>query len=127
MVAWLRESLSLSRSKLFRTDELPEFHIVHVYLPSDLSSMTKLPDLMEKTILPKLKSRSTVFVQQLIQRKDFKAKSKFSGTIHCEASLMALVHSFSSVGPSQKTVHPFSKQATEELTAICSVSICVME
>jgi hypothetical protein len=131
MVAWVRGSASLSRSKLFQMETLPECYIVHAYLCSDLGSITKLPDLMEKTILPKLKSTAGIdnnaFIRQLIGRKDFKGKSKFSGTIHCEASLMALVHMFSSVGPSEKRVHPFSEKTTRELKAIFSVSICATE
>ena len=128
MVTWLRASLSLGRSKLFRASALPEFHIVLSYQRSDISSMADLPNLMKRTILPRLRSfgpDNHTLIQQLIDSKGFNKKSKFSGTIHCEASLMALVHSFS-VEPSQKNIAPFTPKRTLELMNIFSVSIKVM-
>jgi hypothetical protein len=108
-------------------DNLPVFHIVHTYLRSDLSSMMNLQDLMKTTILPRLKKRSGIdneaAIQQLLEREDFTRKSRFSGTIHCEATLMALVHSFSSAVPLQKEVPPFSKQRTMELMPLFLVRI----
>jgi hypothetical protein len=127
MVNWLRASESLGRSKLFRASALPEFHIVLSYQRSDISSMADLPNLMKTTVLPRLRRfgrDNNALIQQLIDSKGFNKKSKFSGTIHCEASLMALLHSIS-VGLSRKKIAPFSKQTTDELKNIFSVSIQV--
>lgn len=112
MVAWLRAGMSLSRSKIFRIAELPKFHVVHSYLRSDVSSTTNLQELMKETLLPRLMPGNDALIQQLIDRSDFKKKVKFSGTIHCEALLMALIHSFS-VEPPQKRIPPFSQQKTQ--------------
>jgi hypothetical protein len=126
MVAWLRASFSLGDSNLFRASELPEFHIILLYQRSDISSMADLPNLMKTIIPPRLMlGPDNNTLQQLIDSKGFNKKSKFSGTIHCEALLMALIHSFS-VGSPQKRIAPFSEQRTLELKNIFSVSIQVM-
>ena len=129
MVAWLRASKSLGRSKLFRASALPEFHIVLSYQRSDISSMANLPNLMMTTILPRLRTTpgrdNNFLIQQLIGSNGFYKKSKFSGTIHCEASLMALVHSFT-VKSSQNKISPFTKPRTSALKNIFSVSIQVI-
>lgn len=125
VLAWIRAGLSLSGSKLFR-DPLPKFHLVRSFLPMHIATMTKLSDLMTNTILPELKPSSGVdisdAIQRLLRRQDFANKTKFTGKIHCEATLMALVHSFSSAQPSQR-VPPFSKRATQDLRDLFAVSL----
>jgi hypothetical protein len=106
VLAWLRAGISLSRSKLFR-GPLPKFHVVYLYLPIDNSSMMGLRNLMMDVILPKLglfqDIDNTALIQRLLDREDFANEKKFTGKIHCEATLMALVHSYihctAKVGP----------------------------
>jgi hypothetical protein len=92
----------------------------------DNSSMMSLRNLMMDVILPKLSLfrdvDNTALIQQLLDRQDFANNKKFTGKIHCEATLMALVHSFTSTAP-PKRVLPFSKQRTQDLMPLFSVSI----
>jgi hypothetical protein len=126
----IHPSLSTSSSPTSHGSAFPSAaHPLHAW-PCAPPLGPRLVFLRKQYYVPKLESCGTdnnAPVQQLIQRKDFKAKCIFFGMVHCEASLVALVHSFPSIGLSQETVDPFSKQATEELTVVFSVSICVTE
>jgi hypothetical protein len=125
LLAWVRAALSLSRLKIFR-DPLARFHLICTYLPMHNKTMTQLPDLMTKIILPKLEPSygldNSVAINQLVVRKDFanKNKTEFTGKIHCEATIMALVHSFSS---RSRRVAPFSKDVTAHLRPFFTVSV----
>jgi hypothetical protein len=124
MVAWLRAMDSLSTSKIFHTAKLPKFHVVHSYLRSDVTSMTNLQKLMNEIIIPRLSLISSIHHDAIEELKDwrpFKEKKTFSGTIHCEASLMALVYSFS--GDKLQDVPPFTQKDNQELEYIFSVSM----
>ena len=55
MVAWLRAAIFLSHSKDFSDRQVTKVpRRIHSYLRSDVSTMTNLQELMEKTILPRL-------------------------------------------------------------------------
>ena len=74
MVAWFRAAASLSRSKIFRIAELPNFHVVHLYLRSDVSMMTNLEELMQEIILPNLSARinnAEIFTRLKSLRREF--------------------------------------------------------
>ena len=87
--------------------------------------MTNLQELMNNKILPKLSPISRInndaIIKQLIDLNELKTKLKFTGTIHCEASLMALVLSFS-VEELPKRILPFSQEIIRKLGPIFSVS-----
>jgi hypothetical protein len=123
VLAWVRATLSLSRSKIFR-NPLPRFHLIRTFLPMHKRTMTQLPDLMTKIILPKLEDSygldNSDAINQLLVRKDFANKTEFTGKIHCEATIMALVHSLSSTS---RKVAPFSKDVTAHLRPFFTVSV----
>jgi hypothetical protein len=121
MVAWHRAGLSLSRSKIFRAC-LPQFHMIFSYHSMHNSSMTDLGTSMKTVILPELSSIPGVatHVDRLLNIEKFAKKILFAGKIHCEAMMMALIHSFTSkVLP--KRVAPFTNRVTPDLRPLFSV------
>jgi hypothetical protein len=66
-------------------------------------------------------TNNPTIIQQLKNHSDLN-KVKFTGTIHCEASLMALAHLFSAERL-LKRIPPFSQEKTQELELIFSVSM----
>ena len=78
---------------------------------------------MRDVILPRLQGDDKEDrIEELLKVQNFGNKTRFTGTIHCEATLMALVHSFSSAAPSA-IVPPFSDQETGDLKPVFRVSI----
>jgi hypothetical protein len=124
-VAWIRAAHSLSRSKIFQMDPLPKFHIVHTYLPSDVGEMANIRSLMMETILPQLNQQPDIdkrsIIEGLIARSDFANKNEFTGTVHCEAELMAPIHCFS-VADAGRPIPPFTKKVAQRLRNIFVVS-----
>jgi len=109
-------------------DTLPKFHVVLSYLPSDVGDMTDLRSLMMETIFPRLNQHPKLdkqsIIEELLARPDFATKKRFTGTMHCEASLMALIYSFS-VAPPGRAVAPFTKKITQLLREIFVVSLSI--
>ncbi|RDB28929.1 hypothetical protein Hypma_016125 [Hypsizygus marmoreus] len=125
-VAWLRAGKALSRSRFFKAS-LPRLNVIHVYKPPNSRMMTSPRDIMLEIILPKLITSSANDISTLIQRRidqdDFKNSTEFSGTIHCQASLMGLIYSFSpgvssTSIPTSASAPPLSKDTTEILQDI---------
>lgn len=123
MVAWHRAGLSLSQSKIFK-ERLPEFHMVFSYRSPHNSSMDDIRTLMKELVLPKLTRTipdAATHVDRILNDK-FTKKLQFTGKIHCETTMMALVHSFTSKPPT-KCVPPFTKGTTPDLRPLFSVII----
>lgn len=73
--------------------------------------MTNLQTLMMDTILPNLLyfPPAATQVQRLLELDSFvKNQKQFTAKIHCEATMMALIHFFTST-PSPMPVTPYSK------------------
>jgi hypothetical protein len=79
---------------------------------------------LQVLILPRLSLISRInndaIIEKLIDLDELKTTLKFTGTIHCEAPLMALVHSFS-VEELPKRILPFSQEMIRKLGPIFSV------
>jgi hypothetical protein len=96
--------------------------MIFSYHSTHNSSMTDLETLMKTVILPELSSipDAATHVDRLLNLEKFAKKVLFTGKIHCEATMMALIHSFTSI-VSSKRVAPFTNRITPDLRPLFSV------
>jgi hypothetical protein len=100
--------------------------MVHSYLSVNNSSMADLETIMKTLILPELSSipDAAAHLDRLLNLKGFAKKIRFSGKIHCEATMMALIYSFMpKLGSKPTCVPPFTNKVTTTLRPLLSVII----
>lgn len=86
--------------------------------------MTDLRTLMKEIILPKLTNipDAATHINRILELDSFVMKILFTGKIHCEATMMALIHSFTSKLLTNR-VAPFTNRVTPDLRPLFSVII----
>jgi hypothetical protein len=95
IIAWLHALSSLNRSKLFRSGLPLTLNIVHTPDSPQASYMLPMVDLLKEflpfvTLGMSQENRDAIF-QELLTFLRSPTSDKFSGTVHCEAILMALI------------------------------------